>query len=122
MRQKNTRRFDPRYFMDEKTDKPKVLKENRFSSAELSRFAMSPGMEPSVAPPKPWTNPLEQTVDRHDAAILHRMLAEFFAKEGQLPTELELQDLMSKAEKAQDRSRATHGQSESDPHPHFDRR
>ena len=27
MRRKNTRRFDPRYFMDEKTEKPKVIKE-----------------------------------------------------------------------------------------------
>ena len=26
-RRKNTKRFDPRYFMDEKTEKPKVIKE-----------------------------------------------------------------------------------------------
>ena len=51
MKRKNTRRFDPRYFMDEKTEKVPI-KENRFTSAELSRFALSPAMEPSVAPPE----------------------------------------------------------------------
>ena len=187
MRRKNARRFDPRYFMEEKTEKPKVLKEMQFGQKEMpadayaepvgtppqrslerrlqdledqiagtripeqrkklekERAALKKKLgsgpvaeghdgpayasqfgshleDPSEMPEPDWINPLEQTVDKHDVAILHRMLADFFAEQNQMPSVDELQDLMSKAEKAQDRSRATHGQSESDPHWHFDRR
>ena len=59
MRRKNTKFIDPRYFMDEKTEKAPI-KENRFTSAKLSGFEMSPAFKPSVAPPEPDRSPEER--------------------------------------------------------------
>ena len=74
-----------------------------------------------------WVNPLdavgkpgEKAVDMHNVAILHKKLVEFFKKKGRLPKEQELQLMIALSNRASDRSRATYGQSESDPHPHLD--
>tara|TARA_Y100001938_G_C8029178_1_gene399696 strand:- start:61 stop:519 length:459 start_codon:yes stop_codon:yes gene_type:complete len=50
MKRKNTRRFDPRYFMDEKTEKPKVIKE----AAEETDWTRVTGLgdDPSSHPDK----------------------------------------------------------------------
>jgi hypothetical protein len=49
MRRKNARRFDPRYFMEEKTEKPKVLKEMQFGQKEMPADAYA---EPVGTPPQ----------------------------------------------------------------------
>jgi hypothetical protein len=58
MRRKNTRRFDPRYFMDEKTEKPKAIKENIEDPAYASQFG-SHLDDPSEMPEEEYTEELE---------------------------------------------------------------
>ena len=80
MKRKNTRRFDPRYFMDEKTEKPKVIKEGltdstrdpqgRLKSPYLSK--QGPGI-----PSEP-TNPRELTPREKLADLQHQLKTAYY--------------------------------------------
>jgi hypothetical protein len=78
MKRKNTRRFDPRYFMDEKTEKPKVIKEGLTDSIRDEQGRLYDASKQGPGIPSEPTNPRELTPREKLADLQHQLKTAYY--------------------------------------------